>query len=108
MSPIVLREFHYWYALDLDIDRPRAELGAGLELTPATAANVAGYEELPTISAREAAERIAQGNDGWLVRSGNEVVFGCWIFHDRTPVLAQVSHSVSSSCRRGSSASRTR
>jgi len=88
LSPILLRESHYWYALDLQAERPRVELGNGFELVSATPATVAAYEELPTISAAEAAKRLGAGNDGWLVRCGGEPVFGCWVFRERAPVLA--------------------
>lgn len=88
LSPIVLRESHYWYTLDLRAERPRVELGDGFELVSATGATVAGYEELPTISPREAARRLGEGNDGWIVRCDGRTVFGCWIFRERAPVLA--------------------
>jgi hypothetical protein len=83
-----LREHHLWYELDLGGERPRRELADGLALGRAGKGELARLEELPSILASEAATRLAQGVEWWLVRDGDVLAFSCWVFHDGAPVLA--------------------
>lgn len=82
------REGHIWYHLDLRRERPRIELPAGLELLRADASGLTFLEQLPTIGLFEARQRLAARAALWIVHEDGRAAFACWIFHDRTPVLA--------------------
>jgi GNAT superfamily N-acetyltransferase len=47
---------------------------------------MAGYAEMQPMHAKAAPEHFAAGGELWLVRDGENVVFACWIFPERTPV----------------------
>jgi GNAT superfamily N-acetyltransferase len=85
---VYLRERHLWYALDLHESRPSVALPDGFTLTRARKADLALLEGLPTIGRSEGARRLADGADLWLVLDGDQAAFACWIFRERTPVLA--------------------
>lgn len=82
------RERHVWYALDLTRERARIALPVGFALNRAGRSELALLEELPTIGRVEAGQRLAFGAELWLVRDGVNPAFSCWIFRERTPVLA--------------------
>lgn len=83
-----LRERHLWYTLDLRIARPAAVMPGGFELRRAGPADIALLQDLPTIGLHEAQARHRAGADLWLVLDDGAPAFACWIFRERTPVLA--------------------
>jgi Acetyltransferase (GNAT) family len=85
---IVFSERHIWYELSPPAERPRRELEPGLTLRRGQVADVALLEDLETVSPSDARSRIESGNDLWLVLDGEQLLFSCWIFRERTPVLA--------------------
>ncbi|MBI3491891.1 MAG: GNAT family N-acetyltransferase [Acidobacteria bacterium] len=85
---LYLQERHVWYALDLTAPRASVDLPDGYALSRARAADLPLLEQLPTIGGHEAAQRHRAGADLWLVRAGERPAFACWVFRDRTPVLA--------------------
>jgi RimJ/RimL family protein N-acetyltransferase len=82
-----LREEHLWYQLDLDDSRPRRELPEDVRLVHATASDVAAVGELGQ-DVEQARNRLAAGNDIWLVFDGDEPLFACYTFRHATPVMA--------------------
>jgi GNAT superfamily N-acetyltransferase len=44
--------------------------------------------QLTTVVPREAATRIAAGNDLWIVLDDDRVLFSLWVFRDWTPAIA--------------------
>jgi hypothetical protein len=85
---VYLREAHRWYQLDLDPNRPRAELPEGLRLHSARYEELSLIEELPTVGLEEAQYRHRHGASLWLTLDGDRPVFACWTFYGRMPVLA--------------------
>jgi L-amino acid N-acyltransferase YncA len=83
-----VRERHLWYALMLTAPLAQTVCPPGFTLAPAGVEDVALLEELPTIGAHEARERLAAGAELWLLREGTHGAFACWIFRGRTPVFA--------------------
>src|SRR5438874_8179006 len=63
---LYLREAHRWYQLDLDANRPRAELPEGMRLHSACWEDLPLIEELPTIGLEEAQHRHRHGASLWL------------------------------------------
>jgi ribosomal protein S18 acetylase RimI-like enzyme len=77
-----------WYRLDLSHERPRRELGHGLELRRGTAADAAGVGQLPggrqvsaPRSAFDVVKRLKNGGELWIVTDRDRVAFACWVFH---------------------------
>jgi GNAT superfamily N-acetyltransferase len=87
-SYAVLFEDHVWFVLDTDAERPRPSLAPGLTLTRPASPDHSLLKQSASVAPREAAARIAAGNDLWLVLEGDCLLFSCWIFRDRTPVIA--------------------
>jgi hypothetical protein len=85
---LYLREAHRWYQLDLDANRPRAELPEGFRLHSARAEELRLIEQLPTIGLEEARHRHRHGASLWMTLDGDRPVFACWTFYGRMPVLA--------------------
>lgn len=85
---LYLREAHRWYQLDLDLNRPRAELPEGLRLHSARYEELPLIEELPTVGLEEAQHRHRHGASLWLTLDCGRPVFACWTFYGRMPVLA--------------------
>jgi GNAT superfamily N-acetyltransferase len=83
-----LRERHIWYALDLREPRQPVALPAGFTLSRAAKGDLALLDALPTIGRTEARRRHQGGAELWLVREGDRPAAACWIFRERTPVLA--------------------
>jgi len=82
-----LREEHVWYERDLGRPGPGVELPGGLQLVRATAEQVelvAGFGQ----DVEQARERLAAGNDVWLVLEGEEPLFLCFTFRATAPVIA--------------------
>lgn len=82
-----LREEHVWYGRDLSGFGPRLELPGGLRLERAEPAEV----EVVTVfgqDVEQARRRLAEGNDIWLVRDGEEPLFLCYTFRAAAPVIA--------------------
>jgi len=84
---IYLREEHVWYQLDLTSERASKPLPKDLRLVRATAVQVDRVGELGQDGA-EARRRRERGNDAWFALDGDTLLFCCWTFRDRTPVLA--------------------
>jgi hypothetical protein len=82
-----LREAHVWYLLDIESDLERTPLPPGVEIVSAGEADLEMLQDLPTISRRLARRRLREGAELWLAREHHRAVFGCWIFHGRTPAL---------------------
>lgn len=85
---IYLQEQHIWYRLDLAAARPHPPLPTGFALGRSGAAGLGFLERLETVGRREARRRLADGADLWLLQEGGRAAFCCWIFRERTPVLA--------------------
>ena len=85
---LYVRETHVWYELDLTGERPRRELPPEVVLKKAVAEEADLVEQLgqnPDV----ARERLAAGNDCWLVlEEDGSPLFGCYIFRRETPVAA--------------------
>lgn len=84
---LYLREAHCWYQLDLDANRPRAELPEEFRLHSGQD-ELPLVEELPTIGLEEARYRHRHGASLWLTLDGDRPAFACWTFYGRMPVLA--------------------
>jgi GNAT superfamily N-acetyltransferase len=85
---LYLDETHVWYELALGNSRPHKTLQPGLNLLRSGADNLPLLDELPTVSAYEARQRMEAGRDLWLVLDDRQPIFACWIFHDSVPMLA--------------------
>jgi RimJ/RimL family protein N-acetyltransferase len=83
---VYLREEHTWWEQDLD-DRPRFELGEGLRFVRATAAEADAVGELGQ-DPQMAHDRLAAGNDLWMVLDGDQPLFACYTFRQAAPVMA--------------------
>jgi hypothetical protein len=76
-----------WYRLDLARERPRRNLGHGLELRRGTAADAAGVAQLPgsrhvpAFTDFDVIERLKSGAELWIVTDSDRVAFACWVFH---------------------------
>lgn len=86
-----LDEEHIWYVLELAA--ARKELfndpeGTLRLMEPRTAPDVAPFDELPTISAASAWERMQRGGRPWLVLDDARAAFACWTFNARAPMIA--------------------
>lgn len=79
---------YVWYQLRLGHERPRRELGEGLELVEATDREVSLLDELWAIDRAEALRRLADGGRLWLVVADGLPAFSCWTFGGRTPIRA--------------------
>lgn len=84
---LYLREEHVWYQLDVTAERPRRELPPKVRLIRAGADQAGRVEELGQ-SADLARERLAGGNVLWLALDESQLLFCCWTFPSRTPLLA--------------------
>src|SRR5215212_8270387 len=75
-----------WYRLDLARERPRRDLGHGLELRRGTAADAAGVAQLPggrhvpALTDFDVIERLKSGAELWIVTDSDRVAFACWVF----------------------------
>src|SRR5260221_5565520 len=83
-----LQEAHVWYRLHLRSERQAVAVPVGLNLIRAGEAHLSLLDQLPGISLRIARRRLAEGADLWIAREADRPVFACWIFRQRTPVLA--------------------
>jgi hypothetical protein len=81
-----LREEHTWWQQDLDA-RPRFELAEGLRFVRATPADTGAVAALGQDPAM-AQDRLAEGNDLWLVFDGDRPLFACYTFRQTAPVMA--------------------
>jgi RimJ/RimL family protein N-acetyltransferase len=82
-------ETHVWYELALTQGPPPLRpLDAGLTLRTAGDPDADLLVALPTVVPAEARRRMAAGNDLWIVLEGQQLLFSCWIFRDRTPTVA--------------------
>src|SRR5215212_4268337 len=79
-----------WYRLDLARERPRRDLGHGLELRRGTAADAAGVAQLPgrrdvpsPRSDFDVIKRLKSGAELWVVTDSDRVAFACWVFHHK-------------------------
>ena len=77
-----------WYRLDLSRERPRRDLGHGLELRRGTVADAAGVAQLPgrrpvpaPRSESDVIKRLKSGAELWIVTESDRVAFACWVFH---------------------------
>jgi GNAT superfamily N-acetyltransferase len=87
-NQLYLDETHVWYELALGSNRLQKTLQPGLELIRSGADDLPLLDELPTVSAYEARQRMEAGRDLWLVLDDRQPIFACWIFHDSVPLLA--------------------
>ena len=86
--PFFRKEEHVWYQLDVNGERPRREFVEGVRLVRASAEDAHRVEELGQVES-EARERIAEGNDLWLVLDEEDrALFACWTFRSEAPVVA--------------------
>lgn len=85
---VVFSESHVWYELDLTTPRATRPLEEGLVLRHGYEADLALLEQLDTVWSERARPRLREGNDWWLVLDQGAPLFSCWIFRERTPVLA--------------------
>lgn len=87
---LFLDEEHLWYAMDLPAPAAAPFAGGdGMRLvSPATPAELAAFDRLPTLPADAAAGRRGDGGEPWVVLDGDTPLFACWIFAGRAPVLA--------------------
>lgn len=85
---LYVREQHVWYMLDLTAPLSQITCPPGFDIAMAAAGDVALLEQLPTIGAYIARQRLAAGTELWLLREGTHAASACWIFRDRTPVFA--------------------
>ncbi len=81
-----LREEHTWWQQDLD-DRPRFDLAEGLRFVRATAAEAGAVAELGQ-DPQMALDRLADGNDLWIVFDGEQPLFACYTYRQTAPVMA--------------------
>jgi ribosomal protein S18 acetylase RimI-like enzyme len=91
---VYLRETHFWYQLDLDGERPHADMPEGIALVEAGADEVPLIDQLPSLSVDDAEKRRSEGASLWLALEDRKPAFACWIFLDRLPVLASESGSL--------------
>jgi L-amino acid N-acyltransferase YncA len=82
-----LREEHVWYERDLGLPGPGLELPGGLQLVRAAEEQV-GVVEIFGQDVNQARERLAAGNDIWLVLEGQQPLFLCFTFRTSAPVIA--------------------
>jgi len=82
-----LREKHVWYELGVSAERPRRELPPGVQLERGGLDQAHRVEELDQ-NPDATRERLGAGNTLWLAFDGDDLLFGCWTFSERTPVLA--------------------
>jgi GNAT superfamily N-acetyltransferase len=82
-----LREEHVWYERDLGLPGPGLELPGGLQLVRAAEEQV-GIVEIFGQDVNQARERLAAGNDIWLVLEGERPLFLCFTFRAVAPVIA--------------------
>ena len=82
-----LREEHVWYERDLGLPGPGLELPGGLQLVRAAEEQV-GVVEIFGQDVNQARERLAAGNDIWLVLEGEQPLFLCFTFRTAAPVIA--------------------
>jgi RimJ/RimL family protein N-acetyltransferase len=85
---VALREHHVWLMVDLQADRPKPRLAPELTLMRPGSSDLQLLGQLTTVMSREAATRIAAGNDLWIVLGDDRVLFSLWVFRDRTPAIA--------------------
>lgn len=85
---LYVRERHVWYMLDLTAPLSQIACPPGFDIAMAAAGDVPLLEQLPTIGAYVARQRLASGAELWLLREDAHAASGCWIFRDRTPVFA--------------------
>jgi hypothetical protein len=81
-----LREEHTWWQQDLE-DRPSFELGEGLRFVRATTAEAGAVAALGQ-DPQMALDRLAEGNDLWIVFDGDQPLFACYTFRQSAPVMA--------------------
>jgi hypothetical protein len=87
-NELYLDETHVWYELALDNSRPQKPLRPGLKLIRGGADDLPLLDELSTVSAYEARQRMEAGRNLWLVLDDRQPIFACWIFHDSVQMLA--------------------
>jgi ribosomal protein S18 acetylase RimI-like enzyme len=85
---VALHEQHVWYALELAASHPPIQWQGDIAFSRIAAHDLAYLSQLETVGNLEARQRLAQGAELWLAREGPHAVFACWIFRNRTPVLA--------------------
>jgi RimJ/RimL family protein N-acetyltransferase len=85
---VALREHHVWLMVDLQADRPKPRLAPELTLMRPGSSDLPLLGQLTTVMPREAATRIAAGNDLWVVLDEGRVLFSLWVFRERTPAIA--------------------
>ena len=83
-----LAEQHVWYERRLDGGHADVEWPEGLRLVAGTADDLPALDELDTVDAVEAAQRLGAGAQWWLVYDGARPLFSCWLFTGETAVLA--------------------
>ena len=83
-----LAEQHVWYERRLDGGHPEVEWPEGLRLVAGTPADLPALDDLDTVDAVEAAQRLDAGAQWWLVYDGAQPLFSCWLFTGDAPVLA--------------------
>lgn len=86
-AQLYLVEEHVWYQLDPAAERPRRELPDDVQLVRAGDEQLDGGVEMGQ-HIKEIRKRRAAGNDLWLALDDDGALFRCWIYRDRTPVLA--------------------
>ena len=85
---LYLDEAHIWYELDPRRAADGYAFDDGLELRRGEPRDADLLDQLETVPPAEVRDRLAAGHELWLVVEGDRPAFSCWIFHDRTPVLA--------------------
>jgi len=84
---VYLREDHVWYRLEPTRRNRKLKLPSGVEIRRASPEEVDRVAELGQDLA-DAHEHHEAGHELWLTYEGDAVLFACWIFRDKAPVMA--------------------
>jgi len=86
LGHLYLRQEHFWYGLELD-GHPRRSLPEEVRLERVDEPLLERVTEVGQ-SAAEARARHADGCDVWMAFEGDELLFACYTFRRRAPVMA--------------------
>ncbi len=87
LSRLYVRESHVWIALRLDEERPRPSLPEGYVMSRGGVANLPALDGLG-VDVQQAAQRLADGTELWLIWHSRDVVYSGWVFHGSAPTIA--------------------
>lgn len=87
LARLYVRESHVWIALRLAEERPRPSLADGYLMLRGGVADVPALHGLG-VDVQQAAQRLADGTELWVIRHGRDVVYCGWVFHSSAPTIA--------------------